>query len=168
METSSTSDKKAKNFNRSFHNNRKKIHRNRKPHIDRSADVESYSLAKHQGGSKKINPALLSTSWIENESPKEANLPNLVRVEKKAGTERNERFSKHKSREVRVGSKTLARDEKNNTPTEGQREHLRGKNRFSSRHTQKVETTEDIQRDITRIEKEIWLEISDISSLSLN
>lgn len=33
---------------------------------------------------------------------------------------------------------------------------------------QKAETLEDIKRDLQRIEKEIWLEISDISSLTLD
>lgn len=33
---------------------------------------------------------------------------------------------------------------------------------------QKAETVEDIKRDLQRIEKEIWLEISDIASLTLD
>lgn len=36
------------------------------------------------------------------------------------------------------------------------------------KHFQKAESLEDIKRDLQRIEKEIWLEISDIASLTLD
>lgn len=73
----------------------------------------------------------------------------------------------HRNRNRNFDDKIKENENKSSDNTDLSLKNKTG-NIYRKNHIKKVEQLDDIKKDISRIEKEIWLEISEISSLKLD